>query len=242
MLSGWYSTPEDANSTLTRVGVDQCTPGWYCVGGYRSLCPGGKYSQAFGQTSCDVCPAGEWAMYAGCDIHTVVAFLCNSCDPAFPWPWLGPGHVCPDGTGVLGMVNQCQSPTAYCPLRSSIAVPTPMGYYAIPTAPGSNAYYNVSICPVGAFCIGGVLTTCSGGRFGNTTGVTVDGCSGPCAAGYYCPPGSTSPTASPCFSGPQRYCPEVRTSYSCIYVRRILHICHCNDAAGNHLHGTVVSL
>ena len=63
------------------------------------------------------------------------------------------------------------------------------------------------MCPIGRFgassgaqsseCSG----TCAGGRFGWSSGLVTSMCSGGCGAGFYCPPGSTSPTAIPCSVG-----------------------------------------
>ena len=46
-----------------------------------------------------------------------------------------------------------------------------------------------------------MCTECPGGRYGSSTGATSDLCTGACTAGYACPAGSTSPTASVCPAG-----------------------------------------
>jgi len=48
---------------------------------------------------------------------------------------------------------------------------------------------------------------CPAGRYGNVTGLEDQGCSGKCAQGYYCPPGSVSEYALQC-GGSAWYCPE----------------------------------
>jgi hypothetical protein len=55
---GWYSTPDGATPPATRTGTARCVPGEYCFAGVRRLCPGGNYSDAFGQLLCAVCPLG----------------------------------------------------------------------------------------------------------------------------------------------------------------------------------------
>ena len=63
-----------------------------------------------------------------------------------------------------------------------------------------------AICPAGSYCANGVAQVCPGGRFGATVGLTLSGCSGECAAGYYCPPNATTPYAFECGSA-EVYCP-----------------------------------
>ena len=72
------------------------------------------------------------------------------------------------------------------------------------------------LCPGGAYCPGGAAGApylCPAGRFGNTSGVSDSGCSGACMDGYFCPSGTTSPTAYACAVGPAAYCPMVRAVY-----------------------------
>ena len=52
-----------------------------------------------------------------------------------------------------------------------------------------------------------VLSSCPAGRYGHTSGINLATCSGLCTAGFYCPAGSTSATASPC-GGSSVYCPS----------------------------------
>ena len=47
---------------------------------------------------------------------------------------------------------------------------------------------------------------CPAGRYGGETGLKDATCSGQCTAGYYCPHGSSSPTAEEC-GGAHLYCP-----------------------------------
>jgi hypothetical protein len=61
-------------------------------------------------------------------------------------------------------------------------------------------------CPAGSYCVGGVRTLCPGGRFGNATSMTLPACTGPCSAGYYCPPGAISRDQFQCGASAV-YCP-----------------------------------
>jgi hypothetical protein len=56
-------------------------------------------------------------------------------------------------------------------------------------------------CPAGWWCESGLRARCPAGRYGATEGLRHSRCTGFCAAGYACPAGSTSETASPCPAG-----------------------------------------
>ena len=73
---------------------------------------------------------------------------------------------------------------------------------------GSSAFHrsNQSLCPIGHYCVSGLLRQCPPGRYGNATGEVRDECAGACEAGYYCPIGSISSRQVPCGS-PSVYCP-----------------------------------
>ena len=49
-------------------------------------------------------------------------------------------------------------------------------------------------CPIGRYISGSNCVDCPAGRYGNEVDMTSSECSGPCAQGYYCPQGSTTPT------------------------------------------------
>jgi len=58
--------------------------------------------------------------------------------------------------------------------------------------PAAAASAAAAFTPVGAAAVRCV--PCPGGTYGDTAGLATSACAGPCAAGYYCPPGSVSPT------------------------------------------------
>ena len=115
------------------------------------------------------------------------------------------------GTGSLSPAFRCSSPKQYCPAGSAAPLNTSTGYYALSASAVVGAYYNQSLCGVGSVCLDGVSLPCPAGYYGNETGVVEPLCSGPCVQGYYCPPGSTTPTAVPCGSAGV-YCPAVSRS------------------------------
>mmetsp|Transcript_14181 Transcript_14181/g.30690 ORF Transcript_14181/g.30690 Transcript_14181/m.30690 type:complete len:1885 (-) Transcript_14181:36-5690(-) len=66
--------------------------------------------------------------------------------------------------------------------------------------------YTTFICPVGHWCFRDLFTyKCPAGRFGNTTNIFSENCTGVCFDGFFCPEGSTSPTQEDCPVG--FYCP-----------------------------------
>ena len=96
-------------------------------------------------------------------------------------------------------------------MGSAAPVNTTAGYYAVVVLGG--LFVNETVCPEGSYCVDGSLYPCDAGRYGDDIGMTSPNCSGACEAGYYCPPGSTSPQAQDCGSA-LVYCPAVRTTYT----------------------------
>jgi hypothetical protein len=86
------------------------------------------------------------------------------------------GQYSPSGPGI----TNCSTCTAgsYCPPQSSAPILCPPGTYSTASA---------------SFC-----TQCPAGSFGAAPGLGSSACSGPCAAGYACPPGSNTSTAIQC--------------------------------------------
>ncbi len=75
--------------------------------------------------------------------------------------------------------------------------------YRCPAGRYGNGGSTCGYCSPGQYSGAGAAacTTCSAGLFGSTSGLTTSSCSGPCRAGFYCPAGSTSPTAVACVAG-----------------------------------------
>lgn len=87
-------------------------------------------------------------------------------------------------------------------IRQLTCVPCPASFFCSSGAP--------IICPSGSYCPLSSInaTLCPAGSYGATTGLSTPTCTGPCTAtpGYFCPPGSTSPTAT-VICPPSFYCP-----------------------------------
>jgi len=200
-----------------------CTPGGYCdvtglpepkpcpLGNYcptgigmPTPCPAGTYCDATGMLSPRGCPAGTY----GPNASTTSMVGCLACAPG----------TYNSSSGQTACLGQCQV-GYYCPKSISCIQYTP------PSSGSASSMVTVTIgtvyqipCPVGTYC----PTTnrsaplqCPAGTYGSATGLSVAGCSGQCAAGYYCPAGSigqyglnaatasTSSTQCP----PGYYCP-----------------------------------
>lgn len=71
--------------------------------------------------------------------------------------------------------------------------------FAIFVATPSHALIvNALACSPGAYFDGTKCSFCPGGTFGERPGLTQPQCSGKCAGGYFCPPGSTSARQNAC--------------------------------------------
>ena len=167
-----------------------CVAGYYCPAGSTNataaVCPAGFYSSA-GAAVCSPCPVGRYG--------STLAASSAACD--------GPGAPGRYGDTAGATNDSCAGacPAGYACVAGTVnatATPGPPGRYS---TPGSDGCLQ---CPAGTYgalwrlenasCSG----PCNGGAYGNDTGLTVPSCSGSCAAGYACPPGSTSPTAVVC--------------------------------------------
>ncbi|OQR87461.1 hypothetical protein ACHHYP_20382 [Achlya hypogyna] len=138
------------------------------------------------------------------------------------------GYYCPSGSASAQAVP-CGNVGVYCPPGSSQPMAVTVGYYS---TGGTNVTRPAqTICPVGSFCRHGVVYQCPPGTYGDTPGLTEDMCSGWCAAGYFCPFGTTSATALACnatsYSTPGLgacvACPVARSPMPCHNSRACCH-------------------
>jgi len=157
-----------------------CPPGTYCSLGVLYPCPPGRYGAAAGVSS---------------------AAGCAPC---------AEGHYCPAGSAVA-TATRCGGPNdVFCPLGAGEPMPVHAGYYTVGGGSDGTTRSAEKKCEPGSYCVHGVRVLCPAGRWGNQFGHTDAACGGTCAAGYYCPEGSTSPQETQC-GDPNRYCPPGAT-------------------------------
>jgi len=203
----------------------QCPTGAYCTGGARFNCASGTYNMKKGMgdaSSCLQCPKGSYCAsptsVVPCDAGTYNNRIGQSaklsCLP------------CPAGTFCANKGTVTPSPCAAGTFSSSTGVikgcdPVQAGYYLPNTGSLNDA--DKRPCTAGTYCPGGTANPvtcapgnycdvpqlaaqkpCPGGRYGATSGLTVSTCTGPCDAGYICPPGSVVSYAIACPVG--TYC------------------------------------
>jgi len=140
-----------------------CPPGSFCAGGEQAPCRAGSFGARVNETS---------------------PHCSGPCDP---------GHFCSAGSASPRQ-HQCGGSAVYCPIGSSAPLPVLPGFFSVGgLAPAANATRSdVTVCPVGHFCSGGILRQCPAGVLGNASGLSDPACTRPCPEGYFCPPGSTT--------------------------------------------------
>jgi hypothetical protein len=112
-------------------------------------------------------------------------------------------------TRCAGCLQPCGDVSLYCPEGSATPTRVRAGYFTVGNDADTSNSTRVDevLCPLGHYCVGGVLFQCPSGRFGASEGLSSAACSGVCAAGYYCPDGSTSAKEFEC-GGVDKWCPE----------------------------------
>ncbi|GMH70190.1 hypothetical protein TL16_g05345 [Triparma laevis f. inornata] len=112
------------------------------------------------------------------------------------------GHFCPPNSSPISPIP-CGGNDKFCPLGSSRPTLVEKGHYTIGGTHLTRS--NEQICEPGFWCGNGTKTECEEGYYGDSFAETESKCVGPCSIGYYCLPGSTSPTQLPC-GDPSQYC------------------------------------
>ena len=121
-------------------------------------------------------------------------------------------------------MTPCGSSSVYCPDLSVAPVPVTSGYYTTPLDGDETLRTGQDLCPLGHYCVDGLIFPCPAGTFGANVGLASAECSGKCkmgtfaiveftlpctsstsfccllcvCAGHYCPEASTSATEQPC--------------------------------------------
>ena len=168
-----------------------CTEGWFCTGGAilpNSTANGGRCPVGY------YCPAGSAS-----SLPCVPGSYCGVLGLAGPQGLCSPGYYCINASTSPMPVNGIEgapcSHGSYCIEGSSLPEPCPQGTY-------SNSSHNRNITD----CL-----SCTAGQYCSDYGLTLP--SGPCAAGYYCPPDQDQISPTPVdFACPLGHrCPEGST-------------------------------
>lgn len=117
------------------------------------------------------------------------------------------GYFCPQAS-IVAQAVACTTTTSFCPSGSALPRPTSEGHCAISNETGE--WYAQRKARPGEFAWRGRCSPCPAGTFGSEEMETRPACSGSCAAGYFCPAGSTSPFQHECGSTAV-YCPAAST-------------------------------
>ena len=213
--SSYLSYPCPAGTYNENTGLysasqcQNCTIGHYCVGGSSPIaCDQGTYNPSFAASSssaCLQCEAGYACPLTGMSQMTTPCSAGHYCQPGTINPSINP---CPAGTYTDSTSLVAQSGCSQCTagytcasgIASSGRVDCVLGSYC----PLGTATGNDQPCPAGTYSSTDHLTsasecsTCLPGSYCSGGGTSVDG---PCAAGHYCPAGTSTDTQYPCPAG-----------------------------------------
>ena len=170
---GGAMSPQPTDGTTGNI----CPAGNYCKEGSVApvLCPIGTYSSATALTnasSCSPCSPGRYCSTLGLLTDTGAnTGLCTG------------GYYCPGGQSSPNPTQYICPSGNYCPEGSGSPMICPAGQYQ--TAQGKDF---CELSPAGSYTTGGPGADALGQTF-------------PCPVGYYCPPGTSSPSQYPCPNG-----------------------------------------
>jgi hypothetical protein len=189
-----------------------CEQGFYCPAGSVSAterrCGSAAFFCAAGAGAPAPVPPGYYSVDAGDGANYITRVNASTPGALAPLPppplplsscaraWAAVGEAGAEAAALAALA----APGS--PLEDGLEVGVVVG-----AAGGGATRAAALLCPPGSFCAGGVAAPCPAGRWGGGWGEARPGCSGPCAAGYYCPPGSATPYAARCGNA-ARFCPE----------------------------------
>lgn len=203
-----------------------CPAGFFCpIGtsnGTYSKCPAGRYGSSQGLYKSDCtntcapgyyCPEGSISAYElecgvvdlvilGLTFNQVIAY-----NGTIPKQFMANGYIAqqtmlstdlllPPRGRYTNLVELQKPNNVFCKLGSWAPLQVLPGYYSV----GNNktTRFDQLPCPMGSYCIDGIISDCPAGRYGRAQRLDSELCSGPCQAGYYCQAGSKSRTEKPC--------------------------------------------
>ena len=186
VTSGYYTT--GSNEDLVHLDVDNEN---YLdlTRGHQKLCEPGYYCAPDGIKR--VCPSGVYGEVEGLS-EPICSGVCEQ------------GYYCP-ARSTSPRQHQCGGNAWFCPIGSKDPQPVAIGYYTV--GGGIATHYAERRCEPGYYCVNGTRHFCLPGYYGDQFGQTIPTCTAPCAAGFYCPEGSTSAWEVMCGEA-TRYCPH----------------------------------
>ena len=231
---GYYGNEASADTGENTTCI-VCEGGNYCTGGKkRGLCDAGHYC-ASGSSSpnANPCPPGTYGETQGLESSTCSGKCPEGyyCTQGTVTPTLqceggyfgnpgqssstcsgkcSAGYYCPPGSS-SATANECGDASVYCPEQSSQPTAVQNGYYSTPEEAALKT--GELICPKGHYCQNGIKYACPAGRYNSDTGQET--CENKCRAGFFCPEGSKSPTANPCYPDPLNP-PSHPAEYYCV--------------------------
>eukprot|EP00658_Telonema_sp_P-2_P016371 TRINITY_DN16352_c0_g1_i10.p1 TRINITY_DN16352_c0_g1~~TRINITY_DN16352_c0_g1_i10.p1 ORF type:complete len:576 (-),score=150.42 TRINITY_DN16352_c0_g1_i10:23-1750(-) len=175
-------TPCVGNYTCPR----RCPQGFYCPSGTTAAsefpCPAGRFGSQMSLmnvSACIICPPGQYCPYAG--MSSIASLYC------------APGYYCTSGSSVSNPTDNVTGgvcpPGYYCPRGTSAPQACPLGTFQANS--GATNITSCLACTAGKACTGNALTAPDA----------------ECAAGYYCPGSSASPTSPSRLCSVGHYCP-----------------------------------
>lgn len=181
--------PSRANASVACSGVCAAGPGSYCGTGMTAAtglpCPPGRFGSSLGLTG------------AGCTGPCSAGYACPEGSTNSTTIVCGPGSYSPSGSA------QC-TPCAPGAFGDAPASAVCSGLCLAGFSCPSGSWNGTAVaCAPGRYSLGGSATCvqCPAGVYGATMALASAACSGSCAAGYVCPSGSTTPTATLCPAG-----------------------------------------
>jgi len=210
---GLYSLPgrsQNSSDGTTRTAQVICEPGYWCLAGLRTACPGGVYGDTYGLSTaacsapcadgyfCPIAsssptqvPCGDPSLYCplGSPFPTVVPMGFYSVNGSITTRFTI--EICPKGTFCIQGIKFLCPPGTY---GGSLGL----------SRPDCDGY-----CKAGYYCpemsISATQIPCPAGRYGFPGSVDAN-CTGTCQAGHFCPLGSASATQNEC-GDDHLYCP-----------------------------------
>lgn len=191
--AGYFCPPGSVQANQTKC----AQPGTFCPLGALSvsLAPNGTMPNAdqSGVVDCPIrfwCTGGIAALCPAGRFGNIPQLFTRGCAGACT-----PGYYCPTGSSSSTQVACVNTLAMYCPQGSGEPHNVPTGMFA------DSQRANVYDCPIGSYCLDGVVALCPGGSFGAESRISNSSCSGLCEPGYYCTPGSVSRRQFKCGSG-----------------------------------------